>query len=594
MSVSALTRAAPQTSGLSLQVVTYLAIAAVAVAIPFFAGDFWPYVATRFLIYWTLIAGLNLIVGYAGHMAIGYVAVLAVGSYAASIAANLLGWGTFASMGLACVCGAMAGLIIGLPAMRLKTFYFAMATLGATQIVVQVALAWTDVTGGGMGILGPLLPQPFDSGTGFYYFCLAAAAVATVVTINVAFGHHGRTLVALRDAEVAAESCGISKARALYPVFLLAGGLAGVAGTLFAAMQTHINPEAFNFDLAVLFFVAILVGGRGSIIGPFVATAVLTVLPELAAPLAAWSTFIHAAVLLGITLLVPGGIAELWSRYFGARPPVARSSEIRPHALSGVLGTDRRTSALSLSNVAVAFGGFRAVDGVSLDVQPGEIHGLIGPNGSGKTTTLNLVSGFVRLAGGEIRIGDTVLRPGSSTGAPKLGIARTFQNPRVIGEATALENVMIGGSLTYEGSLVEAMLQLPRHRRSERRLRDKGMAALEAVGLADVANVQAERLQHNELRLLEIARALMGEPRYLLLDEPAAGLSHEEIASLARIVRCVSREHGVGVIVVEHHAEFIFDVCDRITVLHLGKVLAAGTSEEVRRNQEVIDAYLGV
>lgn len=594
MSISGSVRSTAIAPAVSAQLVAYVVIAAIAIALPFFAGDFWPYVATRFLIYWTLVAGLNLIVGYAGHMAIGYVAVLAIGAYAGSIASNLFGWNIASALGFSCVCGAAAGVIIGLPAMRLKTFYFAMATLGATQIVVQVALAWTEVTGGGMGILGPMLPQPFDSGTGFYYFCLVAAAIATLISINIASSHHGRSLVALRDAEVAAESCGVSKARALYPIFVFAGGVAGVAGALFAAMQTHINPEAFNFDLAVLFFVAILVGGRGSIMGPFIATAVLTVLPELAAPLAAWSTFIHAAVLLGITLLVPGGIAELWNRYFGERPPKSRSGEIRPHALSEVLGAAPRGDSLRVDNVAVAFGGFRAVDGVSLEVQPGEIHGLIGPNGSGKTTTLNLVSGFVRLAGGEIRIGDAVLRPGSSTVAPRAGIARTFQTPRVIGEATALDNVLIGATLKYEGSFPEAMLQLPRHRRSERAIREKGMAALSAVGLADIAEVHAERLKHSDLRLLEIARALMGEPRFLLLDEPAAGLSHEEIANLGRIVRCVSKDHGVGVIIVEHHAEFIFAVCDRITVLHLGKVLAAGTPQAVRRNQEVIDAYLGV
>ena len=216
---------------------------------------------------------------------------------------------------------AWSGVIVGLPALRLRTFYFAMTTLGFATIVTQIALAWQDVTGGGIGIVGPVLPAPFDTACGFYLFCLALAAFCTWISANVAHSRFGRSLVAIRDADVAAEATGISKPLLLSSVFLFAGAMAGIAGGLFATLQSYITPDAFTFDLSVLFFIAILIGGRGSILGPLIGTIVLTLLPEFAAPLVAWSTFLYAVLLLVIVLADAG-------RHRGAaglpQPPAAR------------------------------------------------------------------------------------------------------------------------------------------------------------------------------------------------------------------------------------------------------------------------------
>ena len=222
----------------------------------------------------------------------------------------------------------MFGVVIGLPALRLRTFYFAMTTLGFATIVTQVALAWKSVTGGGIGVPGPVFPPPFDPGWGFYYFCLGLAAVCTWMTANIAASRFGRALVAIRDAEVAAEACGIAKPMLLMTVFLFSGATAGVAGGLFSSLQSYITPDAFTFDLSILFFMAILIGGRGSIIGPLLGTFILTVLPEFAAPLVAWSTFLYAVLLLAIVLAMPGGIADLLD--FKNRRPLERHREIVP------------------------------------------------------------------------------------------------------------------------------------------------------------------------------------------------------------------------------------------------------------------------
>jgi branched-chain amino acid transport system ATP-binding protein/branched-chain amino acid transport system permease protein len=206
---------------------------------------------------------------------------------------------------------------------------------------------------------------------------------------------------------------------------------------------------------------------------------------------------------------------------------------------------------------------------------------LIGPNGSGKTTTLNVISGYFRPQQGRLTLGGARLPTGLPVLRAGRGVCRTFQTPRIIGEASVLQNVMVGGTITGRASFVEAMLSLPRSLRDEREIRMRARLALRAVGLHALESVRADRLQHSELH-----------PALLLLDEPAAGLSADEIKRLGALIKTIS-QYGVGVLLVEHHADLIFDICDRITVLNLGKVLAHGTPADIRVHKEVVSAYLG-
>ncbi|MEO9191067.1 MAG: branched-chain amino acid ABC transporter ATP-binding protein/permease, partial [Acetobacteraceae bacterium] len=446
--------------------------------------------------------------------------------------------------------------------------------------------------GGGIGLPGPVLTGLFGRQWGLFYFCLAAAALCTWMTANIAHSRFGRGLVAIRDAEVAAEATGVSKPRLLVAVFLFSGATAAVAGGLFASLQSYITPDAFTFDLSILFFIAILIGGRGSILGPLLGTILLTVLPEFAAPLVAWSTFLYAALLLAIVLVAPGGIAELLD--FKNRRPLESNRAIvpSPALLAQVLDHDAARAAITLEDVVLSFGGVRAIDGLSVTIRPGEVHGLIGPNGSGKTTTLNVISGYYRPEAGMVRLGEHMLAPDAPQSRAWYGIARTFQTPKLVGEASVLDNVMIGGTVRGRGSFVESMLGLPRHLRDEAAMRGHALTALRTVGLEALARVRADRLQHSELRFVEIARALMLNPTFLLLDEPAAGLSVEEISRLGELITEIGRR-GTGVLLVEHHADLIFDICDRVTVLNLGKQLATGTPAEIRAHKDVVSAYLG-
>src|SRR5690349_19329641 len=488
--------------------------------------------------------------------------------------------------------GAVFGVVVGLPALRLRTFYFAMTTLSFATIVTQVALAWKDITGGGVGTPGPVFPWPFDPGWGFYYFCFILAALSTWITANIGSSRYGRALVAIRDAEVAAEASGIAKPKLLMLIFLLAGAMGGVAGGLFSSLQSYITPDAFTFEMSVLFFIGILIGGRGSILGPLLGTLILTVLPEFAAPLVQWSTFLYAALLLVIVLVIPGGIADLLD--YKNRRPLEQHREIAPRTelLSRVLDKTDGTHTIGLKDIALHFGGVRAIDGLDLDIRSGEVHGLIGPNGSGKTTTLNVISGYYAPKTGGLTLDGRDLPFGQPHLRANYRIARTFQTPRLVGAASVLENVMIGGTVHGHATFTEAVLSLPRNRRDEKLLREAAMQALATVGLENLAGVRADRLQHSELRFMEIARALMLRPAFLMLDEPAAGLSPEEIRRLGDLIKAISRA-GTGVLLVEHHADLIFDICDRVTVLNLGKELAAGTPAEIRAHRGVVSAYLG-
>jgi ABC-type branched-subunit amino acid transport system ATPase component len=342
----------------------------------------------------------------------------------------------------------------------------------------------------------------------------------------------------------------------------------------------------------VLFFIAILVGGRGSVLGPLLGTVMLTLLPEIAAPLVAWSTFLYAALLLAIVLLMPGGIAALLDVRNRKPLDAARAIIPRPENIAALLNHGPARDDIVLRDVVLSFGGVRAIDGLSMTIRAGLVHGLIGPNGSGKTTTLNVISGYYTPQQGEAFLGTRVLPHGAPQTRAALGIARTFQTPRIIGEASVLQNVMIGATIEGQSTFAETMLGLPRHWRDEGRMARAARDALQVVGLADLAPVRADRLQHSELRFIEIARALIARPAFLLLDEPAAGLSTDEIRRLGDLIKAIAAA-GTGVLLVEHHADLIFDICDEVTVLNLGRELAAGTPADIRSHKEVVSAYLG-
>jgi ABC-type branched-subunit amino acid transport system ATPase component len=247
---------------------------------------------------------------------------------------------------------------------------------------------------------------------------------------------------------------------------------------------------------------------------------------------------------------------------------------------------------LAAEGIVKRFDGLVALNGVSLDLRPGEVHGLIGPNGSGKTTMLNMLSGYYRPAEGRATLDGADIAHLSAQARARHGIARTFQKPRLLTGLSVLDNAMLGAWRDARAGFLETALALPHVRREERAFRDRAAALLRGVGLGHALDRPANRLEHAEQRFLEIARALAARPRFLLLDEPAGGLTGAEIESLGRIIAAVC-DSGVGVLLVEHHTDFVFRISARVTTLDRGRLIAHGTPDQVRRDPEVVRVYLG-
>jgi ABC-type branched-subunit amino acid transport system permease subunit len=289
-----------------------LAGAVLLVILPFLVRDQYQlHLAQLIGVYWILIAGLNLVVGYSGQLSVGHVGLLAVGAYAFAIIAGKYDVPPLLALAACGAIGGLCGFLLGLPSLRLPGFYFAMATLAFAVIVTEQSVAQTELTGGGVGLPVPGFNAPFDTPAGFYWLILAVAALVTWLSWNVARLMWGRALIGVRDSEVAARSVGISIYRAKLIVFVFSGVTAGLGGGLFASLQSYITPDTFVFELGLFFFTCIIIGGRGSIIGPFVGTVILTAIPEVVAPLAKLGNFFYGFLLLLVVLLTPEGFGRL-------------------------------------------------------------------------------------------------------------------------------------------------------------------------------------------------------------------------------------------------------------------------------------------
>ena len=247
---------------------------------------------------------------------------------------------------------------------------------------------------------------------------------------------------------------------------------------------------------------------------------------------------------------------------------------------------------LAARDITKRFGGLTALSQVSLELKPGEVHGLIGPNGSGKTTLLNLLSGYYRPDGGKVSMDETEISNATVQQRAGFGVARTFQKPRLLPTLSVLDNAMLGGWRDARAGFLATAFSLPQVRADEREMRSRAEELLHGVGLSHAIGRRANLLEHAEQRFLEIARGLAQRPRFILLDEPAGGLTPAEIEHLGAVIR-VMRESGVGVLLVEHHTDFVFRISDRVTTLDVGAVIKHGTPDDVKRDPEVIRVYLG-
>jgi branched-chain amino acid transport system permease protein len=466
------------------------------------------------------------------------------------------------------------------------------------EILRLLAASWIDLTRGPLGVV--VLPAPFPGadwvGMSSQASILAAAlclmAAVVLVLHRLLRSPYGRAWAAIRQSLPLAESIGIPTLSYRVACIGLSGGIAALAGALPVPKIFVLTPDLFGAQYSATGLLAVVLGGRATLVGPLLGGAIFALLPEGLRSIEQVRLAVFAALLLIAVRTLPGGIASMLKRPVRQALPAVVPSCPSPHLATPRISAAGHDVLLKVEGLSKRYGGVEALKNVGFAVRPGEVLGLIGPNGAGKTTCLSLLSGAGAPTSGSILFNGMSIEGASSHAVAARGLARTFQATTLFGDMSVRDNIMVATHLAAKESPWAAILRSRGFVAREKARAALADAILHRVGLAARADATADALAYGEQRLLAIALALATRPLLLLLDEPAAGLNHSEALTLVDLLRQL-RSEGLTVIVIDHNLKMMMALCHRIVVLHHGEKLAEGEPAAVRQNPEVVRAYLG-
>ncbi len=561
--------------------------------------DFWITQLNYIGLYSLVCLGLVLLTGIAGLTSFGQAAFVGIGAYSTAwltLNTGLSPWLTlFIGLGLTTACA----LVLALITLRMSGHYLPLATI-AWGLSLYYLMGNLDALGkydGMLGITGlTLLGWEVGQGRGFFALTWTIVVLAALAIIHLLDSRAGRAMRSLRNGTLMAEAMGVSTLRYKIIIFLIAALLASLSGWLFAHFQRTVNPSPFGLKMGIEYLFMTVVGGVGYVWGALTG-ALLTklledqlqvLLPQWLGTSGSYEVIVFGIVLVLMLKFLPDG---LWS-FVDKRLPRAPRKEDWAAApdLPARAKPAQGELVLDVQAIRKEFGGLVAVRDISFQIRAGQIVGLIGPNGAGKSTTFNLITGVLSLTRGDVVFRGQKIGGLRSREIAARGMSRTFQHVKMIPDMTVLENVALGAHLRGGKGVVSAMAGF--NRDEEKQLFREAQRQLERIGMGAFLHEQAGNLAMGPQRLMEIARALCSDPALLLLDEPAAGLRHQEKLALGGVLRQL-RAEGMSILLVEHDMDLVMDICDHLVVMEFGTFLTEGTPEQVQQSPEVRAAYLG-
>lgn len=584
-------------------------VAVVAIGAPFLSSiNYYRHLLIISMVYIVLTTSLNLIMGYTGQLALGHAAFYGIGAYTFTLLvmkSNTPYWIAFIAGG---VLSAIIAGFLGVIVLRLRGHYLAIVTLAFGEIVRIVLYNWVDMTRGPMGLTD--IPAPrlfsyeFQDLLPYYYLVLFIAVIAYFVFWRLIHSRQGRSFIAIREEETAARAMGVNTTWMKILSFIVGCFFAGIAGSFIATYIRYIHPDNFTAWRSLILNAMVVIGGEGSMVGSVIGAVLLTVAPEILRFGQQYRMVIYGFALMGSIILWPYGIV--------GKPTPPSQNEIdkgkkgdeeikntlefeqkEPQKNVPGYSQEENGAILEVRDLRKEFGGLVAVNDVSLNVIKNNIHAIIGPNGAGKTTFFNVLSGFYSPESGSITYKGTELIGLAPNEICALGVSRTFQRIRLFGMMTVIDNVLVGSDTRMAATPIDSVLRTQRMKSEENQMRSRALSLLDFVGLKDKCYHFANSLPYGDQRRLEIARALASDVNLLLLDEPTAGMSPDETADVINLIQELMETRDITIILIEHDMKVVMGISDVVSVLDHGRKIAEGSPEEIQKNEQVIEAYLG-